>query len=184
MKENKMLTKRNHWLVAVAVLSLVTLGLGVKASAQTTRPSEDFKPAQPEVGPAPANAPANTNAPAANAPTTTTGPAKDAKPTNSLFGDNPMIMWVVLLGGVFLLYWWSNRSRRKQEQKRREMLSNLKKGDKVTSIGGVIGSVVEVRDDEVTVKVDETNNVRMKFARWAIRGVGEESKAEGPDQKK
>ena len=62
------------------------------------------------------------------------------------------------------------------------MLSSLKKGDKITSIGGIVGTVIEVRDDEVTVKVDETGNVRMKFARWAIRGVGDAARAEDPNQ--
>jgi len=41
---------------------------------------------------------------------------------------------------------------------------------------------VEVREDEVVVKVDETNNVRMRFARWAVRGVGDEAKRE-PEKK-
>ena len=92
-------------------------------------------------------------------------------------------MIFVLIGGMVLLYVWMGRSRRKQESKRKEMLANLKKGDKVTSIGGIIGSVIEVKEDEVTVKVDETNNVRMKFARWAIRGVGAEARND-PEEKK
>jgi preprotein translocase subunit YajC len=91
-------------------------------------------------------------------------------------------MWIVLFGAFILMYFWMGRSRRKQESKRREMLESLKKGDKVTSIGGIVGTVIEVREDEVMVKVDETNNVRMRFARWAIRGVGEEAKTEKPPQ--
>ena len=63
------------------------------------------------------------------------------------------------------------------------MLNELKKGDKITTIGGIVGTVIEVRDDEVTVKVDETNNIRMKFARWAIRGVGATAKSEKGDEK-
>jgi len=96
--------------------------------------------------------------------------------------QNPMI--VVFLGGMILLLFWSSRSRRKQEAKRREMLAGLKKGDKVTSIGGIVGTIVEVREDEITVKVDETNNIRMKFARWAIRGVGDQAKTEAPEEHK
>ena len=95
-----------------------------------------------------------------------------------------MSFFIVIIVGFFLLYWWSSRGRRKQEQKRKDMLANLKKGDKVTSIGGIIGTVIEVREDEVTVKVDETNNTRMKFARWAIRGVGEDAKTQAPEEKK
>ena len=76
------------------------------------------------------------------------------------------------------------RTQRKEAAKRKEMLSHLKKGDKIVSIGGVIGTVIEAKPEEITVKVDETNNVRMKFARWAIRGVGEEGKTNPDEDKK
>lgn len=98
---------------------------------------------------------------------------------------SPLGSWqlmMIMVGGFFLLYIWMGRSRRKQKRQRQEMLTSLKKGDKITSIGGIVGTVIEVRDDEVTVKVDETGNVRMRFARWAIRGVGEAAKAEDPKQ--
>ncbi len=125
----------------------------------------------------------------------TTGPAAggaatrpvESQPTTQpkkrgLWEGNTMLF--VMLGGVFLLYIFMGRSKRKQATKRKAMLSSLKKGAKVTTIGGIVGTVVEVRDDEVVVKVDETNNSRLRLARWAIRGVGEEAKTEGPDQKK
>ena len=113
----------------------------------------------------------------------TTQPASQPtgdKGSGGLFGS--MKLMFIMLGGFFLLYIWMGRSRRKQRRQRQEMLTALKKGDKITSIGGIVGTVIEVRDDEVTVKVDETGNVRMKFARWAIRGVGEAGKAEDPAQ--
>ena len=90
---------------------------------------------------------------------------------------------IILLGGFVLLYVWMGRGRRKQEAKRKEMLSTLKKGDKVVTIGGIMGTIMSAGQDELTVKVDETSNVRMKFARWGVRGVGEEGKL-NPDQKK
>ncbi|MCK4601590.1 MAG: preprotein translocase subunit YajC [Phycisphaerae bacterium] len=89
----------------------------------------------------------------------------------------------MIIGAFILFYIWMGRGRRKQQAKRKEMLASLKKGDKVTSIGGVVGTAIEVRENEVIVKVDETSNVRMRFARWAIRGVGEEAKIENPDQR-
>ncbi|MFW6065711.1 MAG: preprotein translocase subunit YajC [Planctomycetota bacterium] len=85
---------------------------------------------------------------------------------------------LLLIGVLVLMYVWMGRSRKKQEQKRKEMLSTLKKGDKIMSIGGVLGTVIEARPDELVVKVDEANNVRMRFARWAVRAVGEEAQSE------
>jgi len=108
------------------------------------------------------------------------GGSKDKQPPSGM--ENYLLP--VLLGGVVLMWIWMGRGRRKQEAKRKEMLSNLKKGDKIVSIGGIIGTVIEAKPEEITVKVDETNNVRMKFARWAIRGVGEDARTTSPDDDK
>jgi len=125
---------------------------------------------------------------AASAPTSQPAGA-DAKAAERRASDgggtgNMMWFYVAILGGFVLLYVWMGRSRRKQEAKRREMLGNLSKGDKVITIGGIIGTVIEVRPNEVTVKVDETNNVRMKFLRSAISRVGEEVQQEKDKEKK
>lgn len=89
---------------------------------------------------------------------------------------------LILLAVLVLMYIFTTRTRRKQEKQRREMLESLGKGDKVVTIGGIVGTVIEVKGNEVTVKVDENNNVRMKFTRWAVRNVGEEAKNEDPTQ--
>lgn len=99
-----------------------------------------------------------------------------------LFGGSNFLF--IMIGGFILLYFLMSRGRRKQAAKRKEMLSALKKGDKITTIGGVVGTVMEVREDEVTVKVDETNNIRVRFARWSIRGIGDTAKAERPEDKR
>jgi preprotein translocase subunit YajC len=93
---------------------------------------------------------------------------------------NPLI--VMVFGMLIIMWLFSSRNRRKQESQRRKMLAELKKGDKITTIGGVVGTVVEVREDEVTIKVDDST--RMKFARWAVRGVGDDAKTESPDERK
>ena len=101
-----------------------------------------------------------TTAPGAATPTTTATPAP--------WWANPMIIPIVLLG-VFLFF--SSRTKKTQERKVQDMLSNLKRGDKVQTIGGIIGTVVEARETEVLVKVDETNNTKIKFSRKAIHRV-------------
>ncbi len=124
--------------------------------------------------------PASKGAPAGGA---ASQPASQQRTTQQqgLF-DGPMIY--IMLGGVFLLFIFSSRSKRKQATKRKDMLAALQKGAKVTTIGGILGSVVEVRDDEVTIKIGEAGNTRLRVARWAIRGVGEEGKGESGDQKR
>ena len=72
----------------------------------------------------------------------------------------------------------SSRSRKKQEQQKKDMLEQMKRGDRVQTIGGVLGAIVEVRDDKILLKVDESNNTKVWFARSAIhRVLGEEAEA-------
>ena len=72
-----------------------------------------------------------------------------------------LLLWIFILG----------RGGSKQRKKQAEMLASLSKGSKVITVGGIKGSVVEVRDDEVLVKVDESANTRLRFTRDAIRTV-------------
>lgn len=114
--------------------------------------------------------------------------AKDGKePGNDGLGGGGLLgspMLLVMLGALVLMFVFSSRSKKKQAAKRRDMLGALSKGDKITTIGGVVGTVIEVREDELIIKVDETNNIRMRFARWAIRGVGADAKTEAPQEKR
>jgi preprotein translocase subunit YajC len=80
----------------------------------------------------------------------------------------PIIMIVGLVVIFYLLILWPQR---REKKKRQAMLSQLTKGAKVQTIGGVIGTVTDLRDDEVVVKVDEGTNTKMRFNRGAIQQV-------------
>lgn len=85
-------------------------------------------------------------------------------------GFDPWTM-ILIFGAVILFMMMLGGGSRKQKKKQAEMLAGMGKGDKVVSIGGIKGSIVEVREDEIVVKVDENNNTRMKFSKEAIREV-------------
>ncbi len=88
--------------------------------------------------------------------------------------------WLIFLPvGLLLIFmlWQGSSSQKKEKRKREEMLSSLNKHDKVQTIGGVIGSVIEVKDGEVILKVDEANNVKMRFSKSAIQQVVSEASA-------
>ena len=74
---------------------------------------------------------------------------------------------------------WMERNKKKQERKAQELRDSLKKGDRVQTIGGILGTVVESRDNEVLLKVDETNNTKLRFTRNAIHRVIVEDAAAG-----
>jgi preprotein translocase subunit YajC len=63
------------------------------------------------------------------------------------------------------------RPQRKQEKGRQEMLKALQKNDKVVTMGGLYGVVTNVRDKDVTIKIDESKDVRVKVLRSAISHV-------------
>ena len=73
--------------------------------------------------------------------------------------------------GLAVLMIFSSRSKKAEQKKSQSMLENLKKGDKVQTIGGILGTVVEARENEVLIKVDETNNTKIRFSRNAIHRV-------------
>ncbi len=84
-----------------------------------------------------------------------------------------------LLLGILVLYFFVFRSKKTQERKREDMLSQLKRGDRVQTIGGILGTVIEVKDTEVLLKVDESSNTKIRFSRSAIhRVISEEEKVE------
>ena len=173
--------------VILTTILIVLLGVGMKVWSQqaTTQPSGTAVISSPDKESSGKPVPARIEGADKQEPTTPTTKSTSGKQDGNNAPVNPMFgRWFLpLMIGLLILMWiWMGRSRRKEQQRRKQMLESLKKGDKVTTIGGIIGTIVEIRDDEIILKVDESANVRMKFARWAIRGVGPESKSENPQE--
>ncbi|MBJ2357292.1 MAG: preprotein translocase subunit YajC [Sphaerochaeta sp.] len=70
---------------------------------------------------------------------------------------------------IVIFYFLIIRPQKKRDKETKEMLSSIKKGDKVVSIGGIHGTVVAVKETTVVVKVDD--NTRMEFSRNAISSI-------------
>ena len=67
-----------------------------------------------------------------------------------------------------LMYVILFRGPRKKQQEHKQMMQNLAKNDRVQTIGGILGTVVDIKDDEITLKIDESNNTKLKLVRSAI----------------
>ena len=78
----------------------------------------------------------------------------------------PMILIIVVM--YFILI----RPQRKKDKEAKAMLAALKKGDRICTIGGIYGTITNIKDDVLTVEVGEAKTV-MVFARWAVRNVEE-----------
>lgn len=83
----------------------------------------------------------------------------------------PEVLWigVLIMLGIYGAVMYSGS--RREKQKRREMLAGIKKNDRVMTIGGMIGTVVQVKDEEVVLKIDESTNAKASFVRGAIQKV-------------
>lgn len=84
----------------------------------------------------------------------------------SLFGNQGGLIFIILM--VAVMYFLLLRGPRKKQQEHRQMVQSLKKNDRVRTIGGIIGTIVEIKDDEITLKIDESNNTKIKVVPSAI----------------
>lgn len=77
---------------------------------------------------------------------------------------------VIFAGLIVLMYFLMIRPQRKREKETAEMRNNIKPGDKVVTIGGIVGKVCSVKDDVVTIETG-ADKVRIKFVKNAISSV-------------
>jgi len=84
-------------------------------------------------------------------------------------GTNPLAITIfqfAIIGGI--LYFLMIRPQRQQQKKHQELLASLQKGDQVVTSGGIIGEVIFLKDNEVTIKSAES---RLLVARSNIATV-------------
>lgn len=95
---------------------------------------------------------------------------------------SPLILLVML---VFLFYFVVMRPQRKEQAKRLEMLSNVKKNDRVVTIGGIYGVVTNVHReiDEVSIKVDESTNTKLRITLSSVARILGDETSEQEDSK-
>ena len=85
---------------------------------------------------------------------------------------------MILIFVVF--YFFLIRPQRKKDKQVKDMLANLKVGDRVCTIGGIYGTIVNIKDDTISLAVGK-DNVNLVFARWGIRSVEEISIENGTE---
>lgn len=93
--------------------------------------------------------------------------------------DYTILMLIVM---VAIMYFLMIRPENKRKKKAQEMRDSLKKGDAITSIGGIIGRIVSVGKDTIVIETSD-DRVRMELTKWAVSSVGVQS-GEQPEEKK
>ncbi len=82
-----------------------------------------------------------------------------------------LFQFVIPMGLVFgLMYVMLILPQKRKEKKTKELLNSLQVGWAVTSIGGIYGKIVNIKDDEITVETS-VEKTQVVFKRWAIKDV-------------
>jgi len=75
-----------------------------------------------------------------------------------------VIMMVAMLG---IFYFMLIRPENKRKKEAEQMRSSVRKGDKITTIGGIVGTIVDVKENNIVLETS-ADQVRIEFAKWAI----------------
>lgn len=77
-------------------------------------------------------------------------------------------MVILILGMFVLMYFLMIRPQNKQRKAEQEMRNSIEIGDEITTIGGIVGKVVSVKDDSLVIETGADKN-KMKITRWAVQ---------------
>jgi len=83
----------------------------------------------------------------------------------------PMIIFLVLM--IFIFYFFMIRPQKKKEKEAQSFRSSLQKGEKIVTIGGVHGKIVEVQDATFTIEME--GGAKMKIEKSAVSHVAKDS---------
>jgi preprotein translocase subunit YajC len=98
-------------------------------------------------------------------------PAPGPGPTTPQGGPAGLGLFVPILifFGVFMYFQF--RGQRKEQAKKKALLESMKKNDRVLTIGGIVGTIAQVKEHEVILKIDEANNTKMTVTKRAIQTI-------------
>ena len=87
-------------------------------------------------------------------------------------GGYSMIIMIVLM--VVIFYFFLIRPENKKKKQAEEMRSSLSVGDQITTIGGIIGRIVQVKSESIVFETSE-DRVRMEVTKWAVSSIGKQT---------
>ena len=76
-------------------------------------------------------------------------------------------MLIPLVIMIAVMYFLMIRPENKRKKQAEEMRNSLKKGDQITTIGGIVGKIVQVTDENIIIETSD-DRVRMELAKWAV----------------
>jgi len=95
--------------------------------------------------------------------------------------SNPLMTFLPFVAIIAIFYFLIIRPQNKKQKETQKMLSQLKKGDKIVTIGGIHGTIQTVKEQTVIVKVDD--DTKLEFSRSAISSVVTAAKEDKSENK-
>ncbi len=84
--------------------------------------------------------------------------------------NNPWLTIAMFAGIIVIFYFLIIRPSRKQQKEEAAMRSSLEVGDEVTTIGGIIGEIVSMKEDTITIETSKAGT-KIRFLKSAVRSV-------------
>ena len=80
------------------------------------------------------------------------------------------ITWVFLIGIFVLMYFLMIRPQKKQEKQINDMRNNLQVGDEITTIGGIIGKIISIKEETIMIETGH-DRTKIRLLKSAVRCV-------------
>lgn len=78
-----------------------------------------------------------------------------------------LLLYAVIIGGMYLFLFRPQQKRKKQEE---ELRNSVKIGDEITTIGGIVGRVINIKNDSDSLVI-ESGSEKIRIKKWAIATV-------------
>lgn len=82
-------------------------------------------------------------------------------------GSSSSMMWIMIVAMLAIMYFLTIRPQRKRQKEEQTMRDNIQVGDEITTIGGIMGRVVTVKEDALIIETGADKN-KLKISRWAV----------------
>ena len=84
-------------------------------------------------------------------------------------GKQSMLPMLLIMAGLFvLMYFTSIRPQKKRQKEEQQLRENLQIGDEITTIGGIMGRIVTIKEDSIIIETG-ADRVKMRVMRWAVQ---------------
>ena len=101
---------------------------------------------------------------------TATDAANGTSGDASALGGSMGVTWIIMIVMLLGMWWFTSRSQKKKDKEAQDMRDSLQVGDEVTTIGGIIGKVVSIKEETFVLETTK-EKTHIRFLKGAIRSV-------------